>query len=198
MKRGKLFAFEGIDQSGKETQAKRLRERLLAKGEKVLYLSFPDYKTPIGAMLDAFLHGNTKMNPYVRHLLYAANRFEYYEEIKAALVDGQIVVCDRYTESGVAYGIANKLSQDWLYELERDLPRADMLFFLQVEPEEAVARKGVGRDIYETNLGFLRECNQAYEHLCEVDHRWNRIDACQDIATLSEIVYQKASGLLKE
>lgn len=195
---GKLIAFEGIDQSGKETQAKRLTKRLSQEGWQVLYLSFPEYETPIGQMLSAFLRGATSLTPHVRHLLYTANRFEFFAPITSALNLGQIVICDRYSESGVAYGMANKLDRQWLYDIERDLPRADLLFYLAIEPELARQRKPQARDIYEANVAFLRQCNTAYQQLCQTDPRWQPIDGSQGIDEIERIVYEKVKALLTQ
>ena len=72
-----LIAFEGLDQSGKETQTRTLRVRLEQAGHEVRTLSFPEYDTPIGQELRKTLDGDRDFPPDVMQLLYVANRLEF-------------------------------------------------------------------------------------------------------------------------
>ena len=93
--RGLLIVFEGLDQSGKQTQAERLRDRLVAAGHTVRLLSFPDYDTAIGKEIGLALRGERDFPADVMQLLYVANRHEYKERIVRDLAAGVMVVCDR-------------------------------------------------------------------------------------------------------
>ena len=84
--RGVLIAFEGLDQSGKQTQAELLRERLVAGGRVVRSLSFPDYGTVIGGEIGRALRGERHYGPDVMQLLYVANRYEWKQEIVDAFL----------------------------------------------------------------------------------------------------------------
>src|ERR1017187_4792958 len=101
-----LIAFEGLDQSGKETQAHRLCARLEHEGRRVHALSFPDYATPIGEEIAKALQNQRDFGPDVMQLLYMANRFEFKPRIDLWLAAGDFIVCDRYRASSVAYGEA--------------------------------------------------------------------------------------------
>ena len=81
--RGLLIAFEGLDQSGKQTQAELLRDRLIAAGRAVRLLSFPDYETPIGEEIERALRGARDYAPDVMQLLYVANRYEWKSRDRA-------------------------------------------------------------------------------------------------------------------
>ena len=107
--KGLLVAFEGLDQSGKQTQAEQLRDRLQAQGRTVQLLSFPDYETVIGGEIDRALHGERPYTPDVMQLLYVANRYEWKQQILDAIAAGTIIVSDRYVASSVAYGEAQGL-----------------------------------------------------------------------------------------
>ena len=111
---GLLIVFEGLDQSGKQTQAELLRDRLKADGYKVRLLSFPDYGTSIGEEIARALQGERDYGPEVMQLLYVANRYERREEILHWLEGGLILICDRYVASSVAYGEAQGLDPGWL------------------------------------------------------------------------------------
>src|SRR5471032_527442 len=104
-----LIAIEGLDQSGKETQARHLRARLEQDGRKAHALSFPDYNTPIGEEIAKALKNEREFGPDVMQLLYVANRFEYKPRMDLYLKGGDFIVCDRYRASSVAYGEAQGL-----------------------------------------------------------------------------------------
>src|SRR4029078_12214420 len=97
-----LIAFEGLDQSGKETQARTLAEHLRAGGRRVETLSFPDYDTPIGREIGEGLAGHHEFPADVMQLLYIANRYEWKPNIVEWLAAGAVVVCGRYLPSSIA------------------------------------------------------------------------------------------------
>jgi dTMP kinase len=157
-----LIAFEGLDQSGKETQARRLAESLRADGRRVETLSFPDYATAIGKEIDAALKGGRNFGPDVMQLLYIANRYEKKPLILEWLAAGADVVCDRYVASSVAYGESQGLDAAWLVETQQHLPQPDLTIVLDISPETAVARKRAGRDRYERDLALLGRVRESY------------------------------------
>jgi dTMP kinase len=157
-----LIAFEGLDQSGKETQARQLRAELERDGAKVRAVSFPDYATPIGQEIGKALAGDRDFGPEVMQLLYVANRFEYKPRLDSWLAGGDIIICDRYRASSVAYGEAQGLDAAWLSEIQRHLPAADLTVLLDIAPDTAVKRKSAGRDRYERDLSLLARVRQSY------------------------------------
>src|ERR1700747_2763149 len=116
---GYLIAFEGLDQSGKQTQAELLRDRLKQDGPKARLVSFPDYGTTIGEELARALQGERDYGPDVMQLLYIANRYERKPDLLGWLEGGLILVCDRYQASSIAYGEAFGLDAAWLTEMQR-------------------------------------------------------------------------------
>ena len=159
---GVLIAFEGLDQSGKETQARHLRTRLAHDGQKVRAISFPDYSTPIGQELRRALDGDRDYSPDVMQLLYVANRFEYKQRLDLWLAGGDIVVCDRYRASSIAYGEAQGLDPVWLEDIQRYLPPASLTLLLDIAPETALKRKASGRDIFERDVALLERVRTSY------------------------------------
>ena len=160
--RGFLVAFEGLDQSGKETQAERLREHLKAQGRRVRLLSFPDYGTSIGEEIARALQGERDYGPDVMQLLFVANRYERKGEIDRWIEGGLVLLCDRYIASSVAYGEAHGLDPGWLEDVQRFLPRPDLTIVLDIAPETAVRRKAVDRDHFERNLELLERVRRSY------------------------------------
>ncbi len=157
-----LIAIEGLDQSGKETQARHLRARVEQDGRKVHALSFPDYETPIGHEIAAALRGERDFGPDVMQLLYVANRMEFKPRLDSWLQSGAVVVCDRYLASSVAYGEAQGLDPQWLRDIQRFLPPPTLTVLLDIAPETAVARKRTGRDRYERDLALLARVRDSY------------------------------------
>jgi dTMP kinase len=176
--RGLLIAFEGLDQSGKQTQAELLRDRLTARGRTSRLLSFPDYATVIGAEIGRALRGERPYGPDVMQLLYVANRYEWKQAIVDATEAGTIVVCDRYLASSVAYGEAQGLDAAWLLEIQKYLPRPDVTILLDIPPDVSARRKSADRDKYERDLALLARVRESY--LRQAAPGWVRIDADRD------------------
>jgi dTMP kinase len=174
-----IIAFEGLDQSGKETQARQLRARLQQDGRVVRALSFPDYGTPIGIEIQRALAGEREFTPEVMQLLYVANRFEHKPRIDRWLEAGDLVVCDRYCASSIAYGEAQGLDPAWLALIQRPLPQATITVLLDISPQTAVARKQAGRDRYERDLTMLARVRESYLRQAARD-AWVTIDAGQE------------------
>jgi dTMP kinase len=172
---GLLIAFEGLDQSGKETQAQLLGERLRHQGREVRFLSFPDYTTSIGAELARALQGERAYGPEVMQLLFIANRYEHRPGIESWLAGGLIVLCDRYRASSVAYGEAHGLDPGWLEDLQKSLPQPDLTILLDIAPETAVGRKITDRDRYERDLAMLARVRESYRRQAQRPG-WVRLD----------------------
>src|SRR3954447_26727815 len=152
---GHLIAFEGLDQSGKQTQAELLRDRLKLDGHKARLVAFPDYGTSIGEEIARALAGEREDGPDVMQLLYVANRYERKADLRRWLDGGLILVCDRYMASSVAYGEALGLDPAWLIDMQQFLPPAALTIMLDIAPDTAVQRKAVDRDRYERDLALL-------------------------------------------
>ena len=172
---GHLIVFEGLDQSGKQTQAERLRDRLTANGGKVRLVSFPDYSTNIGGEIARVLAGERECGPDVMQLLYVANRYEWRAALEEWLADGWFIVSDRYLASSVAYGEAFGLDPVWLLDVQRFLPKPSLTVWLDIAPETAVGRKSADRDCYERDLALQRRVRDSYRRQASQDD-WLSLD----------------------
>jgi dTMP kinase len=159
---GHIIAFEGLDQSGKQTQAERLRDTLKADGRKSRLVSFPDYGTSIGEEIARALQGERDYGADVMQLLYIANRYERKADLQRWLDGGLVLVCDRYTASSVAYGEACGLDPAWLAEIQKFLPAPALTILLDIAPETAGARKSADRDRYERDLAMQSRVRGSY------------------------------------
>ena len=187
MTRGLLIAFEGLDQSGKQTQAGLLRDRLTAAGRTVRLLSFPDYDTAIGFEIGRGLRGERDYEPDVMQLLYVANRYEKKAEIAKAIDAGTIIVCDRYLASSIAYGEAQGLDGGWLSSIQTHLPQPDLTILLDIPPEVSAKRKTADRDKYERDLALLGRVRESY--LRQASQGWTRVNADRDRDEVADDVY---------
>jgi dTMP kinase len=193
--RGLLIAFEGLDQSGKQTQAERLRDRLIEAGRQVRLLSFPAYETPIGGEIRRALDGGREWSADVMQLLYIANRYEARPLIERELARGVILVCDRYVASSVAYGETQGLDAAWLGDVQRHLPTPDLTFLLDIAPEVSARRKITDRDKYERDLALLARVRESYLRQAR-GQGWVRLDADRDRAVVAGEVFEAVTRLL--
>jgi dTMP kinase len=162
-----FVTFEGIDGSGKTTQARRLARRLEREGRDVVSTREPG-GTALGERIRDLLLAGEEMSPWAEAALFAAARAELVARVvRPALERGADVVCDRYVDSSLAYqGITRGLGVEAVMDLNRAaigglLP--DRTFLLLLEPEEAARRSGAGDRI--EREGLWAELDRAYREL---------------------------------
>jgi dTMP kinase len=192
---GHLIAFEGLDQSGKQTQAERLRDYLREQGHKARLVSFPDYGTSIGEEIARALANERDYGPDVMQLLYIANRYEKKSDLQRWLEGGLILVSDRYTASSVAYGEAFGLDPVWLADMQKFLPPAALTILLDIAPETAVSRKSVDRDRYERDLAMQARVRESYHRQAQAQG-WVVLDGERAKDTIQEDVIAAVRGIL--
>ena len=192
---GLLIAFEGLDQSGKQTQAERLKGQVEARGRTCVLLDFPAYETRIGQEIHEALHGARDYGPDVMQLLYVANRYEKKGRIERLLAGGTVVVCDRYLASSIAYGEAQDVDGGWLRDIQRFLPPPDLTILLDIAPETAAHRKSSNRDKYERDLALLSRVRASYLRQAAADG-WLRLDGARAKDVVAAEVLTAVSPLL--
>ncbi|KAF9761400.1 putative thymidylate kinase [Nosema granulosis] len=145
---GLFVVVEGVDKSGKTTVVRELYEAL-SKNYPVKKISFPDRSTAIGTILDKYLKGIVDMSPEATHLLFTADRYEKKREIEE-LSRNNILICDRYSWSGITSTVAKGIDLGWCLETERLLPKADITLYLEADIEVISRRRGFGDEVLET------------------------------------------------
>lgn len=178
-----LIVIEGLDGSGKATNAALLEGYLKEKGHTVKKITFPVYESDSSAPVRMYLSGQFgkkpgDVNAYAASALYAVDRFASYRtDWKADLDAGAWVIADRYTTSNAVHQ-ASKLEGDerdgyleWLYDFEFDkigLPRPDAVIYLDVPPavsqkliEGRYAGDNSKKDIHEQDVEYLEHCRSA-------------------------------------
>ncbi len=175
--KGKLFAFEGIDASGKATQSEHLQAFLRSKGRESIVTGEPVYDSPTGKLIKDMLYSKEKFSGFSRQLLYSTDRsFHVDNLIMPTLQKGVDVIADRYFLSTLAYSIASGVNGnqlDVLKKLSGVFPYPEIILILDVDPKESFRRmKFVRRrqqdrkmDEFEKKTGFMEKVRLAYHEL---------------------------------
>jgi len=204
-----LLAIEGIDGSGKGTQAGRLCETAAAHGHRVASFSFPLYDdNPFSRAIADYLNGEfgaaDEVHPELAGLLYAGDRFHARPRLLAALDENDLVVCDRYVASNAAHqgakltGAARSRLLAWLEAVEYGefaLPRPDLVVLL--DAPVALARELVGRktargyttleaDIHESDAGHSGATRDVYLELA-LQEGWHVVSTADDRGAVREV-----------
>ena len=197
-----FVTFEGVDWSGKSTQAELLADWLRGQGRTVVATREPGGTPVAEGVRELVLHGHD-MAPWAEAALYAAARADHAASlIRPALARGDDVVCDRYLDSSVAYqGIARGLGEARVRELslivtEGLLP--DRTFLVLLDPEEALARASGDHDrIEREGAAFMRKVHEGYRVLAAAEPgRIVAVDGARTQEQIAEEIRERVRALL--
>ncbi|SJZ87262.1 dTMP kinase [Garciella nitratireducens] len=225
--KGKLIVIEGVDGSGKETQSKKLYQRLKKEGFSVMQISYPRYDKASSEMVKAYLRGDfgdkpQDVSPYIASTFYAMDRYaSYKEDYEQFYKAGGIVIADRYTTSNMVHqaGKIQDVKQrkkflDWLWDYEfhlYGLPIPDLVYFLDI-PVTMNQKLMKGRrnkfsgkkkkDIHERDLRYLQRSYKTALSLVDQYH-WKRIpcmraEKLRSIEEIHEEIYEIFINLLRK
>jgi dTMP kinase len=138
---------------------------LKLSGKICKMMDFPDYTTPVGKEIRSFLGGRRSYAIEVKHMLLSANRWEKRRDIESTIEKGTIIIMNRYYQSNLVYGISHGLNLNWLLNLDRGLPREDVVIVLEVSPDISYRRVPKHRDTFEMDQKLLTEVNKNYRKL---------------------------------
>jgi len=190
--RGKIIVIEGTDKAGKTSQSRMLAETLKVSGKVCVILDFPDYTTPIGMEIKAFLGGKRDYLPEVKHLLFSANRWEKKKEIESMLENGTIIVMNRYWQSNLVYGVANGMDINWLLRLDKGLPKEDIVLVILVNPNIS-AKRAEMQDAFESDPQLAAKAYKNYLKFAK-QYRWKVIDGSKS----KEQVHQEITKMIRK
>jgi thymidylate kinase/thymidylate synthase ThyX len=227
VQRGLFLVIEGTDGSGKGTQFKLLKERLVSEGFEVETFDFPQYEQESSFFVREYLNGKygsaEDVGPYTGSLFYALDRYQAAPDIKRALEAGKIVLANRYTGSNMAHqGTKFQNPEErrgyfiWLDNLEfrmLNIPRPDKSIVLRVPAD--VAQKLVDkkdersytdkkRDLHEADIAHLQKSVEVYDDLCQLFPKdFLRIDCVRsnklmDIESIHDHLYKTIEPLLPQ
>ncbi|MEX1071573.1 MAG: dTMP kinase [Anaerolineales bacterium] len=202
-----FITLEGPDGSGKTSQVPLLEAGLRVEGYDVISTREPG-GTSIGDQIRTVLFdlNNKAMNPRSEILLFQASRAQLVEEvIKPALIDGKVVICDRYADSTLAYqGYGHRIELGKLREIVDFATgglKPDLTIFLDIGVEDGLNRRNAGGDwnrLDDYELEFHRRVYKGYmELIAEDPRRWVKVGAekpaDQVAAELKRVVLEKIS-----
>lgn len=225
MKKGRLLIVDGIDGSGKATQAGLLAKHLKKDGVRFKTIDFPRYyENFFGGMIGEYLSGEygdfTKADPRLASVLYAADRFESSKNIKKWLDEGYVVIADRYVSANQIHQggkIKDKKKRkefmEWLEKMEHQvfgIPKPDIVIYLDVPFEvskmwlqKKVAQRSKkylkGRkDVAEENLRHLKDSRESALGLEKMNKNWVKISCCKgNVCMLPEQVHEHVYKIFK-
>lgn len=211
---GKLFVIDGTDGCGKQTQFKKLQERLTKEGIDYKTVSFPNYDSPSSSLVKMYLSGEfgedpNSVSPYVASTFYAADRYATFKKGYQEYYDnGGVILADRYTTANMVHQAGKIVDEkerekflNWLFDLEFNLyglPKPSQVFFLNMPIEVSLQlmknrenkfSHTQEKDIHERNPKYLEESYNAACSLVE-KYNWNEIkcvDENKKLKTIDEI-----------
>lgn len=201
---GLFITFEGCEGCGKSTQTRRLAAELQRQGYAVTRTYEPG-GTPLGEQLRRYLKKvhEAVISPEAEMLLFAAARSQLTRDIiLPALEQNQIVICDRYSDSTVAYqGFGRGLPLDTITEVNRIATsglRPDLVFLLDMDPSRALQRKKATRDRFEHEvLEFHLRVRKGYLQIAHEDpSRWVVLDASRSFSSTAYQIQQVVATII--
>ena len=195
-KKGRFICIEGLDASGKTTQARILVRALQSRGFNAEYTTEPS-RGEIGQFIRAYvLQRRKRLPPVVETLLFAVDRVDHVEtSIKPALDKGKIIVSDRYVYSSLAYQGAAGLDLNWIDEINRLTLTPDLAIYIDVPPEVVVKRIRRRRSVMET-LQTQQKVREVYLALV-ADRRLVLVDGNRPKKVVSKEILALALDILK-
>ncbi len=192
-----FIVFEGLDGSGKSTQQQLLNNKL--QSEKISSISFREPgSTVIGDKIAEILQSDQKLSPLSELLLFYVSRSAMVEEkIKSALENHEVVICDRYFYSSIAYqGYGRGIDINFINEINDKVVKnivPDLIFYMDINWDEKKNRKGINvKDRFEKeDRIFHNKVRSGYKTLAKEDsNKWQIIDAEEDINKISSFIYE--------
>lgn len=200
-----FITFEGIEGSGKSIQTRILYRKLLRSGIPAILVHEPG-STPVGERLTRLLKWsrNAKISPLAELMLFNASRAQLVEEvIKPALDEGKVVICDRYTDSTIAYqgygrGLDIKIIKN-VNDISTQGIMPDLTVLLDLQVKDSLARiRNREHDRFEKEaVSFHNKVRKGYLQLAgDEPRKWLVIDASQSKETIGEIIWKRVNNLL--
>ncbi len=195
-KKGIFIVIEGLDGSGKTTQATLLANKL-SKSHNVVLTAEPSSGKIGNFIREGCLYEDKRLPTEAEALLFAADRIEHmYREVKPALDVGKLVICDRYIYSSLAYQGSAGLSLEWIKTINARALQPDFSIFLDVSPERVIERLKRKRSVMET-LETQQKVREVYLKFV-AKGELVRVDGDKSKEAVTEELYAKVLGLLNK
>lgn len=217
--KGKIIVIDGLDGSGKTTQANALLKKLKEVNKKVMLISYPDYEKDSSALVRMYLNGDfsqnlNDINAYTASTFYAVDRYAGYKTNWQKFYEqGYTIIASRYVTSNFIHQTVKLQKKEWNYFLDwasdfeyekLTLPQPDKVIFLEVTRKianELLKKRYNGdetkKDIHEKDLNYLEKCQET-AHYCAEKFNWEIVDCVKDEKMLSvETITEKLFEIVK-
>lgn len=221
--KGKLLVIDGLDGSGKSTQAALLAERLRQEGKRVELISYPDYEKPSSTLVRMYLNGEfsedvSAVGAYAASTFYAVDRYAGFMQHWGKLYqEGAVIIASRYVSSNAIHQMVKLPKSEWqgflawLSDYEYDklgLPRPDRICFLDMSrkvADQLISSRYQGdeqkRDIHERNMNYLQDCMESAAFAAK-EECWTVVRCCDGenpypVETIADKLYEAVADLLK-
>ncbi len=195
MEKGIFIAIYGINNIGKTTHSKLLVEKLNASGKKTKYVKFPIYDLePTGPFLDKTLRSadGQKISEDELQMWFVLNRYQFEPQLKKWLEEGYIVVAEDYVGTGMAWGMAKGLDEEWMESINEKLLKED--FSVLMEGNRAMdARENV--HLHEQNDELVKKCAKTHSALGD-KHEWSRVQVQPKIDDTATLIWDLVDDFL--
>lgn len=193
--KGVFIVIEGLDGSGKTTQARLLAKKLSKKYN--IFLTTEPSRGKIGSYIrEYYLYEKQRLPTDVEALLFAADRLEHVKkELVPALDEGKLVICDRYLHSSLAYQGSSGLSIDWIRGINSKALQPDIGIFIDLAPEVVLKRLNRKKSVMET-LETQQKVREIYLKFVE-NGELVRIDGDKPKEDVANDLYSKVTEMIE-
>lgn len=194
--KGKFIVIYGVNNLGKTTQAKLLVKKLRSRGQKAEYLKYPIYSLkPTGEIINDYLRGNNRyrLSPREAQIIYALNRGQFEKELTKKLSAGINIVAEDYTGTGLAWGLAYGVKENFLARLNSGLLKEDLAFLLDGQRFLASREK---KHLHENDGKIFEKIRKIHLKLAR-GYGWKIINANQTVKKVQRDIWDKLPKKLR-
>lgn len=195
MKSGKFITLYGINNIGKTTHAKLLVKKLQKKGYKSIYIKYPVYDIhPSGDYINKILRNSDqqKISEDELQLWFVLNRYQFQDQLKKYLDEGIVVVAEDYIGTGIAWGTAKDLDEEWMENINKNLIKEDLSIFIEGKRD---LRAKESKHVHEQNEDLIKKCTEIHLKLAD-KYSWKRVKLQSTIESTAKLIWDIVDDFL--
>ncbi len=195
MKSWKFITLYGINNIGKTTHAKLLVEKLKENGYKSIYVKYPVYDVqPSGDYINKILRSSEKQKipEDELQLWFVLNRYQFQDTLKKYLEEGFIVIAEDYIGTGIAWGTAKGLSEEWMENVNKNLIKEDLAIFIEGQRDLAAKES---KHVHEQNEELIKKCTEVHLKLAD-KYSWKRVKLQPTIEDTAKLIWDIVDDFL--
>jgi dTMP kinase len=197
MQKGTFITLYGINNIGKSTHAKLLCKKLEEQGFKTHYLKYPIYEIePSGPFINKTLRNpeGQAISEDELQFWFVLNRYQFQPQLKKLLEEGYVVVAEDYIGTGIAWGMAKGLEEEWLTGLNTHLVKEDLSILIEGNRD---LRARETTHVHEQNDALVEKCKETHNYLGE-KYDWKKIHLQDEISDTAGLIFGVVDEFLKK